>query len=426
MPYRNGAGTAVVLLTFALAPTALGGQERDRPLGQEVERDAPAIEHRMKEHERAIERERERVEADMEHQRHVQELRERSHPSVFSDSATRERAHRMRERVERLAERARHLHRYVSPPERDGYMYRYSFNRSCGRMGIRFDGDDGTIEVREVVSGSPAERAGVIPGDTILRVNGRDVAGAGLLRLAERLAPGDTVQLTLRRSGVTREISLIAEEDVCRVRQVLSREPFRLCQPARPDADPDAREAGREACDEVFGFQLMADSLFIELDSVRIFAERGASLADSLNGLPVIIAMRDSLEQMLPHVWRQARTADEHREFAERMAEEANAHALFARQLALGHRAIAGAQLQELNPSLAEYFDVEAGVLVTEVAPRTPAAEAGMEPGDVITGIGGERVPDIRALRTRIADAQGEISLDLVRKGRNIELRLPD
>ena len=59
--------------------------------------------------------------------------------------------------------------------------------------------------VEEVVEDSPAERAGLQPGDVIVALGGREVSGPDDLQDAVAARqPGDEVQLTLRRGGETR------------------------------------------------------------------------------------------------------------------------------------------------------------------------------------------------------------------------------
>lgn len=65
-------------------------------------------------------------------------------------------------------------------------------------------------------------------------------------------------------------------------------------------------------------------------------------------------------------------------------------------------RGFIGVNLQDLTPELAKAFNVRHGVLVTAVAPNSPAAKAGIEEGDVIEKIGGVEITEARKLRTEI------------------------
>ncbi|MBE9221353.1 trypsin-like peptidase domain-containing protein [Cyanobacterium stanieri LEGE 03274] len=57
----------------------------------------------------------------------------------------------------------------------------------------------------------------------------------------------------------------------------------------------------------------------------------------------------------------------------------------------------------------------ERGVLVVQVAPNSPGARAGLQPGDIITGIGPESVTDAEAVQKAVASS---------RVGNDLELRL--
>jgi len=71
--------------------------------------------------------------------------------------------------------------------------------------------------------------------------------------------------------------------------------------------------------------------------------------------------------------------------------------------LLAGQRMVAGLELTELNPSLARYFDVESGVLVTNVTEPSPGADAGILPGDVLIEVGGEPVHTVGEVRARFS-----------------------
>jgi len=64
--------------------------------------------------------------------------------------------------------------------------------------------EDGYVEVSVVFAGSPADEAGIRPGDVIVKVDGEDIAGLGLHEAVSRIRgpEGTTVELELRRPGV--------------------------------------------------------------------------------------------------------------------------------------------------------------------------------------------------------------------------------
>jgi serine protease Do len=69
-------------------------------------------------------------------------------------------------------------------------------------------------------------------------------------------------------------------------------------------------------------------------------------------------------------------------------------------------RGYVGVQLSELTPDLARAFGLKEGTrgaLVQQVLPKTPAAKAGLEPGDVITTLDGKAVESSSALTRAVA-----------------------
>jgi C-terminal processing protease CtpA/Prc len=69
------------------------------------------------------------------------------------------------------------------------------------------------LTIDKVMPGTPAERAGIRPGDRILEVEGKPVAGSKALDLkssATRL-PGQTLHLTLRHAdGQVYKVAMVA------------------------------------------------------------------------------------------------------------------------------------------------------------------------------------------------------------------------
>ena len=64
-----------------------------------------------------------------------------------------------------------------------------------------------------VTPGGPADRAGIVPGDVILSIDGRPVTAADELIVAIRArAPGDAINLTVRSEGRVRVVRVVLDE----------------------------------------------------------------------------------------------------------------------------------------------------------------------------------------------------------------------
>ena len=83
-----------------------------------------------------------------------------------------------------------------------------------------------------------------------------------------------------------------------------------------------------------------------------------------------------------------------------------------------------------LTDQLAAYFKVKAGVLVSNVAPGSPAEKAGLRAGDVITSVNGRNVGDPHVLTEELRDAKPEsdVELGVTRDGQAMILKttVPD
>ncbi|HSL64863.1 MAG TPA: M50 family metallopeptidase [Gaiellaceae bacterium] len=87
------------------------------------------------------------------------------------------------------------------------------------QVGVRLaagDGGEATTRIEEVLAGSPAERAGLRPGDTVVTVDGERVSAAVLLDRIQQ-SEGRPLDLTVRRAG-----ELVAVDDV-RAREIEGR-----------------------------------------------------------------------------------------------------------------------------------------------------------------------------------------------------------
>lgn len=101
-----------------------------------------------------------------------------------------------------------------------------------------------------------------------------------------------------------------------------------------------------------------------------------------------------------------------------------NAERAFRFSILGSTRARLGVNVQELTDQLADYFDVDDGVLVSRVDEDSVADDAGLQAGDVITAVDGRGVGDAGTLRRRLSglEAGDEVVLQITRSGRALEL----
>jgi S1-C subfamily serine protease len=91
-----------------------------------------------------------------------------------------------------------------------------------------------------------------------------------------------------------------------------------------------------------------------------------------------------------------------------------------------------GVEPQDLGPELAQTFNLAPqtqGVIVTGVLHGSPAQAAGLQPGDLITHVGGQEVRNTSDLLTQIAALKPGLAVDLglQRQGQAVRLKItPD
>jgi PDZ domain len=85
-----------------------------------------------------------------------------------------------------------------------------------------------------------------------------------------------------------------------------------------------------------------------------------------------------------------------------------------------------GVELTDTTPELREHLGGprDAGVLISRVEEGSPAAEAGIEVGDIVTAVEGESIESARDLRHAIAsrEAGAAVKIDLYRDGRQEQI----
>lgn len=291
--------------------------------------------------------------------------------------------------------------------------FSYSSTRIPGEVGDR-------IRVEDVHDGSPADHAGLRKGDLIRRVNGLNATPTLVASLAGSLQPGDTVRLQVSRASKTQELRVIAARPPKNFAWAGHENPMVLI-------DGDSIRSK---------IRILLDSARIALDSTRI--PRLEVLRDSAMVFRVFPGGRDDtldfrglrlhLDSLGPLLADSLPRAMQRLKWQVDSLGDVWPGKVWTMQLEMGRRAVAGAELAELNPDLGEYFGVDSGVLVTAVAPGTPSARAGLQAGDVIVRADGETIADIGDLRSAIRDAEDHsVRVEVVRMKRHRTLTLrPD
>jgi serine protease Do len=221
--------------------------------------------------------------------------------------------------------------------------------------------------VAAVEPGSPAYRAGIEAGDTIIAYNNEDLDGR-VLSLTKLLKPGSKLNVRIHRAKESYEIPVIVGR--------------------RTRYAPDVGA--------------IAPRVRVEIDSVTGLAQRMIIRRDGTpRALPMVVMVDPSTPT--PALAPLPPTP--------------------APVLAWSTTtALAGAELARITPDLGESFGVSHGVLVLSVGVNTPAARAGLRGGDVITRVEGtDIVAPLQFGRALQRADDGEVKLTIVRKRKSTE-----
>jgi len=248
-----------------------------------------------------------------------------------------------------------------------------------------------------VVPGSPADVAGVRPGDVIVRIDDRPGAIATSPDFVNGLKPGDTVQLQVRRGDRQRDIAV-----------VVGRRPAGF-------ATGFAMPIHLHGDSIQHAVRVYMDSIRVRVDSVRLDQRHIEEIVRSIERAQTQLAREQPWVVTLPGTGA-----------PEVMVFRTDSASRLQIITGTGSRSALGAEFAELNPGLAEYFGVGAGLLVVQVAPDTPGHRAGLRAGDVIVAVGGRRVTSLADLRQLLPPRGGSARLDIIRKRErhSLDLRL--
>lgn len=226
-------------------------------------------------------------------------------------------------------------------------------------LGILYNSEDDGVRITGVVSGSPAEAAGLKVGDLMTELDGRDIgaeATSGASIMDHR--PGDRVTVTVERDGK------------------------KLKLPVTLGSRPGSMEIDLDEDMTPFG---LAGDLLGGLHELK-----GLEALKSLRGLPCVTDPADCVGSGF--------------------------------SFAFGEKPRLGVLLESMSPQLAEYFGTEAGkgLLVMDVVAETPAARAGVKAGDVLLRVGTQDIRQASDVRTGLQDvSKGEsATVEVLRRGR--------
>ena len=239
-------------------------------------------------------------------------------------------------------------------------------------LAVLFTFTVGELRVAETEPGSPAALAGVIPGDTILEVNGRGVSSFD--EFASLVGPnrGTEIEWLIRRGDVERRIRLVP----------------------RVAAFPEERSTG------------VAVDLVGELRVEEVAPGSPADLAGVLPGAVILAVNGDRVDALYDLTGRINRNRGKEIEWLIRQGGTERSVRLVPRAVTLPGEGATGIRL-----------DIAGEVLVQEVAPGSPAAHGGIRPGDVILEVDGGAVNDFRDLTSRVRRSLGKEVEWLIQRG---------
>ena len=198
---------------------------------------------------------------------------------------------------------------------------------------------------------SPAERAGILPGDVLVAYNGQDVVNRDF-NLTELLRPDTRVTITVRREGETKDFAVKV-----------------------------ARGSARIA--------IRRQELESAMTSGALRIERLAPGVPDGPMPPDMPRAQRPVEAVAPTSRRPVF-----------ISSDANPG---ARMLVMSMNGMFGASLSTVNAELAKAFKLKTtGVLVNDVPEETPAWRAGLRTGDVIVSVDEEPVVTVNEFRDRV------------------------
>ncbi len=118
----------------------------------------------------------------------------------------------IRESLRKLDPHSRYIEARAVPNERG------DSTGSFGGLGLEVQASEGAVKVIAPIPGSPAERAGIVAGDLIMRIDGEPLTGIPLPEAIARMRgqPGSLVVLTIQRTGAATDVTVSVTRELIR------------------------------------------------------------------------------------------------------------------------------------------------------------------------------------------------------------------
>lgn len=275
-----------------------------------------------------------------------------------------------------------------------------------GQQPERSDDCRSFLVVQAVFRSSPAERAGIAPGDILLEVGGAPLGTEAAARRLRTLRPGRAVELLLGREGGRRSVTVTPAPrprapEPAALRVARPEAPGGIAVTVRPRVVFGTADSAYavplpelpEAPEVAFDTELL-EGIHVD-EQGRVFLER----EDQLIRLRRLERMAARLRAVGDSTLETARERIRAVQAELRRGGAPEAPTASLAGPAGPHRAL-GAELWTVSPELARSLrNVEHGMLVLKVLPGTPAAALGLRSGDVLVRVGGTPVRTARDLR---------------------------
>jgi S1-C subfamily serine protease len=287
-----------------------------------------------------------------------------------------------------------------------------------GWLGVAIADSANGVTVQEVVSGSPADTAGLKVGDIIKAVDGTDVTTAQQLSDAIGAhAPGDQVTLSILSQGDTQphDVSVTLGEAPAQTTTPQQTQPYR--------AQGMLNLLGITAEWQNNGLLIQSIANNSPLKDSGLQA---GDLITQIDGTPIA--------QAFPGILMQILRSDQVTVTVMRNGQEQNIDiTLNLPNLGIGQAGVAptqptqlGVQYKMLTAAIAqqEGLSVNEGAEITQVFDNTPAATAGLQVGDIITAVDGNSVDQQHTLSQRLYSyAEGDkVTLTVLRSGQEMKI----